>query len=183
MRKFSNRFWRFILFKVFGWRMIGEAPKDKKLLLVALPHTSNWDFLYGWLAVHVLDIRVKIFVKDTYFFFPINLFCKMLGVLPVNRRERTNLVDEVAKLFDEYEELSLLIAPEGTRSYKSTLKSGYYHIARAAGIPIVVAGPNYREKTFTICPPRAPLASFEEDQAELIAFAETQSGLRSQDSF
>ncbi len=159
--------------------MVGEAPKEKKYLLVALPHTSNWDFFYCWLAVRVLDIQVKIFAKSSYFVFPINLLCKLLGVLPVNREERTNFVEGVATLFDHYDELSLLIAPEGTRSYRSTLKSGYYYIARAAKVPIVVAGPNYRDKTFTVTAPRAPMATFEEDQAQVIAFGETQSGLRS----
>ena len=163
--------------------MIGEIPKEKKFLLVALPHTSNWDFIYAWLSIRVLNINVKIFAKDSYFFFPANIVCKMVGVLPVNRRERTNFVDGVANLFDEHEQLHLLIAPEGTRKYSTKLKSGYYYIARTAGVPIVVAGPNYRDKTFTVLPARAPLDTFEEDQAQVIAFAETQSGLKSKASF
>lgn len=171
------------MFDVLGWSMIGEAPKEKKYLLVALPHTSNWDFIYAWLSIRALNINVKIFAKDTFFFFPANIVCNMLGVLPVNRRERTNFVDGVADLFDQHQELHLLIAPEGTRKYNSELKSGYYHIARTAGVPIVVAGPNYRDKTFSILPARAPLASFEEDQALVISFAETQIGLKSDDSF
>jgi 1-acyl-sn-glycerol-3-phosphate acyltransferase len=168
---------------MLGWRLIGEVPDAKQFLFVAVPHTSNWDFIYGWLAIHALDLRVKIFAKDSFFIFPINLICKMLGVLPVNRRKRTNFVDSVAQLFNDYEELQLLITPEGTRSYKSTLKSGYYYIAQKANIPIVVAGPNFKQKTFTIQAPRAPLASFAEDEAQVVEFAKTQYARIPENSF
>ncbi len=161
---------------MLGWRLIGEVPTEKQFLFVALPHTSNWDFIYGWLAVNSIGLKVQIFAKDTYFFFPANLVCKMLGVLPVNRRERTNFVDSVADLFDKHDELKLFIAPEGTRSYKPTLKSGYYYIAQKANIPLVVAGPNYQEKSFTILKPRNPMATFAEDEAQVIEFARSQNG-------
>ena len=150
---------------------------------MAVPHTSNWDFVYGWLAINALDLRVKIFAKDTFFVFPLNYICKMLGVMPVNRRKRTNFVYSVAALFDEHEELHLLITPEGTRSFQPTLKSGYYHLAQKANVPIVVAGPNFQDKSFTIEEPRPPMATFEEDQADVIAFAKKQVGRHPEKSF
>ena len=73
-----QRFYSFILFKILGWRKIGESPKDiKKYVLTGLPHTSNWDFLYGWLAAQALGLETKIFVKDAYFFWPLNYVCKL----------------------------------------------------------------------------------------------------------
>ncbi len=166
----------YILFKLLGWRLIGEPPADDKFLFVGVPHTSNWDFVYGWLAIQALDLNVKIFAKDVFFIFPLNYLCRFLGVLPVNRRKSTNFVDSVAEKFDETDGLRLLITPEGTRSFQPTLKSGYYYLAQKADIPIVVAGPNFKDKTFTILPPRGPLATFEEDQAQVIEFCKTQHG-------
>jgi len=166
----KQKFCRWVLFKLLGWRIIGEPPTEKKYIFVGVPHTSNWDFLYGWLAIHALDLDVKIFAKDIFFIWPLNHVCAFLGVLPVNRRKSTNFVDSVAEKLADSDKLRLLITPEGTRSYQSTLKSGYYHLARKAKVPIVVAGPDFAEKTFTILPARGPLASFALDQAQVIEF-------------
>lgn len=166
----------YILFKLLGWRLLGEPPNEDKYLFVAVPHTSNWDFVYGWLAIHALKLNVKIFAKDVFFIFPLNYVCRFLGVLPVNRRKSTNFVDSVAEQFAKIDRLRLLITPEGTRSFQPTLKSGYYYLAQKANIPIVVAGPNFKDKTFTILPARGPLPSFEEDQAQVIQFCKTQHG-------
>jgi len=163
--------------------MIGEPPQENKYIFVAVPHTSNWDFFYGWLAIQALDLNVKIFAKDVFFIWPINYICTFLGVLPVNRRKRTNFVDSVAEKFDQAEQLRLLITPEGTRSYKSTLKSGYYHLARKANVPIVVAGPNFDEKIFTVLPPRAPFDTFAEDEAQVIGFCKTQHAYHPENTF
>ena len=163
--------------------MIGDSPADLKYIFVAAPHTSNWDFLYGWLAIQALDLDVKIFAKDMYFTWPINYICAFLGVLPVNRRKRTNFVDSIAEKLDKADKLRLLITPEGTRSFKPTLKSGYYHLAIKANVPIVVAGPNFIDKTFTVMPARAPLATFAEDEAQIIKFCRTQSGYHPENTF
>ena len=92
---------QFILFKLFGWRIVGATPAELKYLFVAVPHTSNWDFFYGWLAIQALGLDVKIFAKDVFFIWPINYVCAFLGVFPVNRRKRTNFVDSVAEELDQ----------------------------------------------------------------------------------
>lgn len=170
----KQRICRYILFNLLGWRIIGDPPADKKYIFVAVPHTSNWDFVYGWLAIQALDLNVKIFAKDAFFIWPLNYLCRFLGVEPINRRKRTNFVDSMSERFDSTDALRLLITPEGTRSYQETLKSGYYHLARKAKVPIVVAGPCFASKTFTILPPRPPLADFKTDQTQVIAFCKTQ---------
>lgn len=164
---------RYLLFKVLGWRIVGEPPKLKKYLFVGVPHTSNWDFVYGWLAIHALGLGVSIFAKDVFFIWPLNHVCRFLGVLPVNRRKSTNFVDSVAERFEQVDELRLLLTPEGTRNFQPTLKSGYYYLAKKANIPIVVAGPNFKDKTFTILPARNPLANFSLDQEQVIEFSKT----------
>lgn len=154
--------------------MIGYPPKIDKYLFVAVPHTSNWDFVYGWLAIKALDLDVKIFVKDAFFVWPLTYLCKWFGVLPVNRRRSNNFVDSVAEMFHEADRLAALITPEGTRTFRPNLKSGYYHLAKKAKVDIVVAGPNFKDKTFTVLPPRPPMATFEEDEANVIEFCKQQ---------
>lgn len=169
-----NKICRFIFFRVLGWRMIGEPPRDlKKYIFAGAPHTSNWDFVYGWMATRALDLEVTIFVKDAYFIWPLTYFCRFFGVAPVNRRESTNFVDSISRQFAERDHLIALITPEGTRKRVEQLKSGYYYLAKQANVPIVVAGPNYPEKSFTVLPARPALASFEQDQAQIIEFCKS----------
>lgn len=180
MQKFST----FLLFRFLGWRMIGQPPEDvDKYLFVALPHTSNWDFFYGWLVSKSLDINMTFFVKDAYFIWPLKPICRWFGVAPVNRRESNNFVDSVAEEFKQREKLVALITPEGTRSAVAQLKSGYYYLAKAADVPIVLAGPHYKDKTLTFMPPRPAKATFEADHADLIAFCSTMDGRHPQNTF
>lgn len=178
-----QKFCHYLLFRLLGWRLEGEVPSVDKYLFVVVPHTSNWDFFYGWLAITALGLNVKIFVKDTFFVWPLNYLCNFFGLSPVNRRRSTNFVDAVANMFRSTPKLAALITPEGTRSYQPGLKSGYYHIAVKANIPIVVAGPNFGKKTITLNPPRQPLPTFDEDQAHVIAFAKTQIACRPENTF
>lgn len=166
----------FIFFKCLGWRMIGQKPNVDKYIFVAAPHTSNWDFIYGWLAINSLGLNVKIFAKDNYYRWPIRWACDLLGVMPVNRQGNTNFVDAVVWYFNQYDKLGILITPEGTRSLSKGLKSGYYHIAKKANAWIIVSGPNFKDKTFTLNAPRRPLTSFAEDEADVIAFCKMQVG-------
>jgi len=165
--------------------MLGEPPQGvPQYLFVVLPHTSNWDFFYGWLATKALGLDTKIFVKDIFFKWWVSRHvCQWLGLLPVNRRVSTNFVDSMVEKFEQIEELHMFIAPEGTRSYVDSLRSGYYYLAQKAGVPIVVAGPNFEQKTFTILPPREPMASFDEDQQQIIEFAKTKIGKWPNNSF
>lgn len=163
--------------------MLGEKPRVDKYLFAAAPHTSNWDFTYGWLAINSLGLDVKIFVKDDYYRWPIRWACDLLGVVPVNRDKNTNFVESIADQFKRVDRLGVLITPEGTRSFSPDLKSGYYHIAKQADVWIIVAGPNFRDKTFTLSQPRKALASFEEDQADVIEFCKKQVGKIPQNTF
>ena len=173
----------FILFRVLGWKVIGEPPRQKKFLLVGLPHTSNWDFLIATLAVSAMELKTKIFAKDVYHTWPLNYACKLFGVLPVNRRESTGFVDSVAQQYIEADTLRSIIAPEGTRKYTPRLKSGYYYIAKKADIPIIVAGPNYKEKTYVFMPARKAMDTYEEDEQNLIDFCKNLRGKKPENSF
>lgn len=178
------KLYRWVLFKLLGWRIEGELPTNlPKILFVGAPHTSNWDFLYCWLAIRSLDLDVTIFIKDIFFFWPLRYVCRYFGLAPVNRRKSTNFVDSIAKQFTEYDELYVVIAPEGTRKLQTKLKSGYYYIAKIADVPIVVAGPNYKDKIVAFQPARKALATFEEDQASIIEFCKSMYGKQPDNSF
>lgn len=179
-----NAICRFVLFKLLGWRMDGLPPAElSKYLFVALPHTSNWDFVYGWMAIRANNLNLTIFVKDAYFIWPLNYFCKFFGCAPVNRRESTNFVDAISQRFEESNQLIALITPEGTRKKVPELKSGYYHLAKKANLPIVLAGANYVKKRIVLMPPRPAMATFEEDQAQLREYCQLVQGKRPQHSF
>lgn len=179
-----QKFYTFIFFRLLKWRMIGELPSDiDKFLFIGLPHTSNWDFIYGWAASRALGLKLTFFVKDIFCRGPLICFCRYFGASPVNRRQRSNFVDAVAKQFSENEKMIVLLTPEGTRKYMPTLKSGYYYISKSANVPIVLVGVNYADKTITFSKPRPAMASFEEDEADLIAFSKKMHGKHPNNSF
>lgn len=164
----------FFYYKIFGWRLGGDVPYDlDKYIFVVIPHTSNWDFVIGWLAIRASGLDVTIFIKDTFFVWPFKTICRFFGCAPVNRRASTNFVDSIARQYQERDKLAALITPEGTRKNQQQLKSGYYYLAQKAGVPLVVAGVDYATKTLTLLPPRMPLETFEQDTANLIAYAKT----------
>lgn len=174
----------FILYTVMGWTKEGDFPKEiPKFLIIGIPHTSNWDFVIAWLAFRTLHVKTTIFVKDTYFVWPLRPFCRFFGVAPVNRRESTNFVDAITRQFEENETLYAAITPEGTRNKVDKLKSGYYYIAKKANIPIIAVGPDYGKKIFYLSSPRDAMDSFEEDQEELIKFTANMVAKTPQNSF
>lgn len=168
---------------MLGWKIIGQPPTEDKYIFAAVPHTSNWDFVYGWMAIRALDLDVTIFVKDIFFVWPIKYICKFFGVAPVNRRVSTNFVDSIARQFAEQPKLAALITPEGTRSFNRQIKSGYYYLAKKAEVPIVLAGPDFKAKTFTIMQPRPPFSTFDQDAENLIEFCKTMHARNPENTF
>ncbi|NND80955.1 MAG: hypothetical protein HKN50_00870 [Gammaproteobacteria bacterium] len=174
----------YLLFDLMGWKLQGNLPENlNNHLFVMVPHTSNWDFVTGWLAMRALELDVKIFVKDAFFIWPLNYVCKFFGVAPVNRRESTNFVDAVARQYRESDYLAALITPEGTRKKVESLKSGYYYLAKKAGVPIVQAGLNYRDRLLVLTDAREPMPTFEEDVEVLRDFSQKMVGKRDHLSF
>lgn len=173
----------FFLFRLLGWSVIGEPPIEKKIVLTGLPHTSNWDFVIAWIAVTGLGLDMKFFTKDSFHIWPLNYVTHFFGALPVNRRKSTNFVETVAQMYRDADTLLATIAPEGTRKFSPKLKSGYYYIAKIAEVQIVVAGPDYKNKSFTFMPAREPMATFEKDEQNLIEFCKKLTGKYPDNSF
>lgn len=119
--------------------MRNEVPSDvDKFVIIAAPHTSNWDLPVSLAIAAVTDLNFYWVGKHTLFQPPFGNFMRRLGGIPVDRRKRQNFTEQVAEAFEEHDQMALAIAPEGTRSKRDHWKSGFYYIARAAQVPIVM---------------------------------------------
>lgn len=136
--------------RLFGWRVEGHLPDLPKYVLIGAPHTSNWDFLLFLGVIFQLRADVRFMGKAELFRPPYGWFFYYCGGVPVDRKKSNGLVEQMVKASRESERFILTIAPEGTRRYVSDWKRGFYHIAKNAGIPIVMAQVDGRHKTVRI---------------------------------
>lgn len=134
------------------WRSEGTFPDQPKLVIAIAPHSSTWDFIVGAAFLYVLGLRVSFIAKHTLFFWPLGGFMRWLGGIPVNRAQPEDLTDAMAAAFGKREQLWLAITPEGTRTEGARFKSGFYRIARAAGVPIMPVYFNYRQRVTGFLP-------------------------------
>lgn len=136
-----------VILKVMDWK-IREVPiPSSKYILIGAPHTSNWDFFIGFMAMTAVGLKLGWVGKHTIFRKPFGWFMKWLGGIPVDRGRSRNFVEQVVQSFASHEKLIVAIAPEGTRKKTEYWKSGFYHIAHTAGIPIVLGFVDYGKKT------------------------------------
>lgn len=135
-----------LLLKALGWKLDIHFPENPKYVLVVYPHTSNWDFPLGIAASRAIELEAHYIAKHTLFRKPYGWIFRGLGGIPIDRRRRENLIEQVAEKFNESKEFVLALAPEGTRSKSNHWKSGFYHIARAARVPIAMAYFDYPRK-------------------------------------
>jgi 1-acyl-sn-glycerol-3-phosphate acyltransferase len=146
------RFSRLIL-RALGWRVEGEKPPHTRYVLIAAPHTSNWDFPMMILFAWAFGIKISWMGKASLFAPPFGWIMRMLGGIPVSRDGTTRLVDEMVSAFSRRENLVLVVPTEGTRARTEYWKSGFYHIARGAGVPIVPSYLDFGEKRGGFGPP------------------------------
>jgi 1-acyl-sn-glycerol-3-phosphate acyltransferase len=140
---------KFILW-AFGWNThpLGAFPvKEKKYVVIVAPHTSNWDFVIGVLYRSVLRLESARYLgKKELFRPPFGFIFRWLGGTPVDRSSSQNMVDEVVKIFSEKDEFALALSPEGTRKRVERLRTGFYNIAKKAGVPIVMVALDFEHK-------------------------------------
>jgi 1-acyl-sn-glycerol-3-phosphate acyltransferase len=130
-----------------GWKMVGEVPTGvKKAVLVCAPHTSNWDFPFALAAFNSVDLKLNYFIKKSWFFFPMNLFFKATGGIPVDRSKNHGVVESMILTLKEREEMIVAVPAEGTRSWVPKWKTGFYHIAMGANVPLVMGFVDYKKK-------------------------------------
>lgn len=156
-----------------GWTIAGELPADPKFVIIGASHTSNWDFLVFLGLVHSIGRKVHFIGKHSLFRWPLGGFMRALGGIPVDRSAPQDLVSQVVAEFNRRDEFLLVIAPEGTRSRTSKWKTGFYHIALKAGVPIVAAGPDFPSRRGVIGPVIRPTGDYREDMKPAFAFFRT----------
>ena len=135
-----NKFmaWMGLIFlKMLGWRVEGEIPDIKKFVIIAAPHTSNLDFPISLAVAFALKVKVYWMGKAAMFRWPFGAACRWLGGIPIDRSQSHNMVEQCVRAFRDRDKLIMLIPPEGTRKKVRYWKTGFYHIARQAGVPIV----------------------------------------------
>lgn len=142
---FSQRHARLAL-RLLGWQCIDVQNRPPRSVLAVYPHTSNWDFPLGLLAAKALGLGAHWVGKDTLFRWPFGGLMRWLGGIPVNRSAPAGFVDGIAAQIRGHERFMLAIAPEGTRSLRPGWKSGFYRIARAAGVPVLVGTIDYGQR-------------------------------------
>lgn len=148
---FSQKFFSKVL-SFLGWTFDTQVPAIPKFIIVGATHTSNWDFVYFLLYIFAIGLKVSFIGKDTAFWWPMGIILKKLGGIPVNRRIRTNFVDQIIEKFNNSSQLRILITPEGTRHKTNYWKSGFYYIAHGAHIPILLGSIDYPRKKLELGP-------------------------------
>ena len=165
--------------KLIGWKVVGPPPEIDKFVAIAAPHTSNWDFPIFMSLVGYFGIRVRYLAKDTLFQGLSGKLFYWLGGIPVVRdtRDAAALVDVAVDLFESESELILAIAPEGTRSNVTKWKSGFYRIAYAANVPIVMAYLDADKREIGFGTVFYPTGDRNKDMAEIKSFYAQKRGL------
>ncbi len=142
----------------------------RKFVVIAAPHTSNWDFVIFLAVAHHFRIRARVLGKHTLVRWPFGSLMRKLGVIPVRRDTGHGLVDQIAAVFTASDELALTITPEGTRSAVTHWRSGFYRIALAAGVPIILAFIDGDEKTAGLGPTLDPSGDLDRDMSTIRDF-------------
>jgi 1-acyl-sn-glycerol-3-phosphate acyltransferase len=162
----------------FGWRVEGVAPDVRKAVVVAAPHTSNWDLPFTLATAAALGIRISWMGKHTLFRPPFGALMRGLGGLSVDRRSPHGMVGEAVALLERHDDLFLVIAPSGTRADTTRWKTGFYRIAEGARVPIVLGFLDYGRKVAGLGKVFLPTGNVELDLEEIRAFYAPMRGKR-----
>lgn len=161
--KFTTFLGKFYL-RLTGWKIIGNIPDVKKLIVIVGPHTSNWDFVIAAFVSIAVDVKASFLGKHTLFNIPlIKYVMNWLGGIPVERSTRHGFVKQLVEVFKEKKSLLLALSPEGTRKKVEKWKTGFYHIAKEAEVPIIPMVIDYGKKAVCFSESLIPSGNIEKD--------------------
>ena len=166
----SSRAMGKLFMAVCGWKVEGEFPAVPKMVIVAAPHTSNWDFVFGVAAMFVIGAQISWIGKHTLFQWYSDGIMRWLGGVPVDRRVSRGTVAQVVDIVEARAKMIITVSPEGTREKVARWKTGFYHIASGAKIPILLTGFDYSKKLVRIGPLFHPTGNLEPDLEAIRAF-------------
>lgn len=156
--------------RVFGWKLVGERELPRRFVFIAAPHTSSWDFPFMMATAWTLDVRIRWLGKHQLFQGPFGWFFTALGGVPVDRRAPQGLVGQVVDRFAAEEDMILGVPPEGTRGKVEYWKSGFYHIALGAKVPMGLAFLDFEKRRCGIGGFVMPTGDVRRDMDQVRAF-------------
>lgn len=156
--------------KLSGWAYEGPVPTEKKCVCLAVPHTSNWDGVLLIALLRSIGLDMEWMIKDAWVKGPLSPVLRHFGAVPINRDRANNVVDQMVARFAATDQFVLGIPPEGTRKYAPYWKSGFYHIARRAGVPVLPGYLDYGRKRAGLGPAIHLTGNVKEDMDRLRAF-------------
>jgi 1-acyl-sn-glycerol-3-phosphate acyltransferase len=139
-----------IIFQIIGWKVVGKLNYPDKCLVIAAPHTSNWDFFIGRCYAYIIGIVPKYLIKSELFLPILRSLIKWNGGIPVYRHSKNNVVDQITEIYNSTYKFILGISPEGTRSRVERWRTGFYHIAVKSEVPILLLKMDYEKKEIGI---------------------------------
>ncbi|MCU0729284.1 MAG: lysophospholipid acyltransferase family protein [Sphingopyxis sp.] len=166
-----SRFVQWVLFAFYrrrGWTAVGEVPEPRRFVLIAAPHTSNWDFVYYLGLTQALGLRTFFMAKKSLFRWPMGGFMRAMGGVEIDRSKGGNYVQAMVDEFARRAEFVLTVAPEGTRGRTAKWKTGFYQIAMKANVPLVVGMMDYGRKTGGLGPLIWPTGDFRADMLKVL---------------
>jgi len=166
-----------LLFRWNGWKVDPNMPDlGKQSVILAAPHTSNWDFIYALATMAILKVPIRFTIKKEWMKWPFKRFMTRFGAVTVDRspkqpgEKRLSTVEAMANLYQEYEHLAIIVTPEGTRKRSEHWKTGFYYVAKAANVPIVMAYLDYPNKIAGIGNIILPTDDMEADMKYIMSY-------------
>ena len=165
------------LLRLSGWQLNPDIPEAvQHCVIIAAPHTSNWDIYYARLGFYLMGVPMKFTIKKEWTRFPLNLLVEPLGGLPIDRSprgkkgERPSYTQLMAELLQEYDRIAMMVTPEGTRSKRTKWRTGFYYAALEANVPICFGYLNYAKKEAGVGGPVYPTGDREADMKKIMDF-------------
>ena len=162
--------------KCTGWKTEGNKPDLDRYVIIAAPHTSNWDFIYTLCFAFVYKLTPQIMMKNAWFRWPLGPLFRWLGALPIDRTRSRNVVAQSIEAFGQRPKMELVVPPAGTRKKVQYWKTGFYHIACGAGVPIALGFLDYDRKVGGFGPLFYPTGDIEQDMIAIREFYHPISG-------
>lgn len=168
-------------FKLTGWTYTGGLPAGcKKAIMIAAPHTSNWDIIYARAAFFLMGIPVRFTIKKEWMKGPIGPIVRLFGGLAIDRNpkgvKKISMTQAMVNLFKSHDELVILITPEGTRGYAPEWRTGFYYAAQGADVPILLGYLDYAKKEAGVGPAVIPDGNIDQQVQEIKNFYRTKTG-------
>ena len=159
-----------MLLRLLGWRVVGQPANVPKAVIIGGPHTSNWDGIFTLAAMMQLQLDARVMIKDSAFRWPLGGLLRWLGALPVARNSASDVVGQTVAQFHQHEKMAIIVSPEGTRAGASQWKTGFWRIAKAAGVPVIIATADYRKKEISFVGLLEPGEDMQADMDRVLAW-------------